>query len=119
MKKLLLPLLFLLGPLVSHAQHNLQGLWNTGKENTVVHVVQEDGGFVGKVASSDNSRAVVGKVVLKDIKPNGDHYTGQLFVVQQNKWFDVSLRPSASTLQLVVSAGLNQKKVEWARVGGG
>ena len=98
------------------AQSEIEGVWNTGRYNTLVGIQQEKSEWVGKIKSSDNERAVIGKIILKELNKVGKTWTGQLFVAKRQKWFDVELVPDETTMDLVISAGFSKRRVEWLRI---
>ncbi len=100
---------------LSYSQ-TIAGVWSTGKENTTIQVLQEGGEWVGKIKSSDNDQATIGKVILKDLEKQGNIWTGKLYVIKKQKWVDVKISPFESKLELLVSAGSSKKKVEWKKV---
>jgi uncharacterized protein (DUF2147 family) len=108
--------IFLLMSISVSAQEAIQGLWNTGRENTKIEILQNNGAWTGKIASSDNEKVIIGKVILKDmIKQNGK-WKGKLFDVQRQKWFDVEITINGPKLDLLVSAGFVKKNVQWSKV---
>ncbi len=115
MKNLVLTLFSVLMCLLSYSQ-NIEGLWSTGKENTNITILNEGGELVGKIESSDNRKAPIGEVILKDLVKEGDSWKGKLFVIKKQRWVDVTISPYKSKLELLVSAGFSRKKVEWEKV---
>lgn len=115
MGNIVVTLTLFLGIISSNSQP-LAGLWNTGKENTIVEISEENGEFLGKIKSSDNEKAIAGNVILKDLLKTNDGWRGRLFVPKRQKWLDVKIAPSEARLDLVVSAGFIEKEVQWLRV---
>ncbi len=100
----------------SFAQSPLTGIWDTGNENTQVEVIEEKGKVIGKILSSDYSKAVVGSLVLKDLKRSKDSWTGQIYSAKRGKWYDVQIVPHSRLLELEISVGIFSKSVEWRKI---
>ena len=98
-----------------NAQSKIEGVWNSGRDNTDIEILEENGEWVGKIKSSDNEKAILGKVILKDLEKQGDKWVGQLFVIRQKKWVDVTITPKENNLDLIVSAGFRKKEVQWLK----
>ena len=98
-----------------NGQSDIEGVWNTGRDNTLIDIQLEKSEWVGKIKSSDNERAVIGKIILKELNKEGKKWKGQLFVAKRQKWFDVELAPDGTTMKLVISAGFSKRNVEWLR----
>lgn len=92
------------------------GLWNTGKDNTIVEISEVNGEFLGKIKSSDNEKAAAGNVILKDVRKTSDGWRGKLFVPKKQKWYDVQITPNETKLDLTVTAGFFEKEVQWSKV---
>jgi hypothetical protein len=45
----------------TNAQQNLDGVWNTGKENTSIEIKNRE----GEIYSSENKKATKGKLMIK------------------------------------------------------
>ena len=99
-----------------NAQQPIEGIWDSGTENTKVEISQNNGEWVGKIISSDNEKATIGKVILKDLKKQNVIWKGELFVVKRQKWADVEILPNGTKLDLIVSAGPSSRKVQWSKV---
>ena len=115
MKALYVGILLLIYFSVS-AQEAIQGLWQTGRENTKIEISQNNGEWVGKIKSSDNEKVTIGKVILKDLIKQNDKWKGKLFVVKRQKWYDVVITPNETKLDLTVTAGFFEKEVQWSKV---
>ena len=101
---------------VGNAQQSIEGIWDTGTENTKIKISQNNGEWVGKIISSDNEKVTIGKVILKDLNKQNEIWKGKLFVVKRQKWTDVEIIPKGAKLNLIVSAGFSSKKVQWSKV---
>lgn len=109
-------LLFILGLLLTsisvHAQQSIDGVWNTGKENTTIEIKNE----IGKIYSSDNQKATEGKIMIKEIKKTGNSYKGKLYIIKKNRWVDAEFMPNGNSLSVTVSAGWQSKTLKWTKV---
>ena len=115
-KSLVLILLLVTTSLV-HAQSRspLDGIWNTGQQNTNVEIIYNEGIASGRIVSSDNEKVKIGLVMLKDLKKTGDAWQGKIFSLKRKKWFDVQIRPTGDRLNLKISSGFYSKTVEWLK----
>ncbi len=103
----------------THAQESLKGVWNTGEDNTLIEIIEEDGAYAGKVTASDKTEAKIGAKILQDVALYKGEWKGKLYSAKKSKWFDVILNEEDNTLFLKVKAGLATKTVEWTREMGG
>ena len=103
----------LISSLSMSAQQSIAGTWNTGKENTKIEITEVDGLYQGKIISSDNEQAKIGKLLLKDIKSVRKGYKGKLFAAKKGEWMDAELKEKDNKLSITVSAGFMSKTVEW------
>lgn len=108
-------LVMALATVTTMAQQPIEGLWNTGNENTVVEIKEVQGVLEGKIYSSDNKDAQVGKLLVKELQRKGDFYNGKLYAIKRGQWVDATFTPGSKTLQIVASAGMRSKTVEWKR----
>jgi uncharacterized protein (DUF2147 family) len=98
------------------AQSSIQGIWNTGKDNSLVEIVQQTKGhWVGKLKSSDRAQAKVGRVILKDLKKKTNYWTGKIYVARKQKWYNVKLLRKSDLLEVQVSVGIFSKTLEWTK----
>lgn len=98
-----------------NAQQAPAGIWNTGKENTKIEIAEVNGVYEGKIVSSDNAKAKIGKQLLKDIKLVDGEWKGKLFAAKRGKWMDAVLKEQGNQLLITVQAGLMSKTIEWAK----
>lgn len=115
MKKLSVLICILFATLSMNAQQSIAGIWNTGKENTKIEISEVDGLYQGKIVSSDNEKAQIGKLLLKDIKAVRKGYKGKLFAAQRGEWMDAVLKEKGNQLSITVSAGFMSKTIEWVK----
>lgn len=105
---------FLLATTVTmNAQQSIVGIWNTGKENTKIEIAEVDGLYQGKIISSENKEAPVGKLLLKDVKAVRKGYKGKLFAAKKGEWMDADIKEKNGELSITVSAGFMSKTLEW------
>ena len=97
------------------AQSDLEGIWETGEDNTKIEIGQLNGHLKGKIKSSDNGKATIGKVILKDLKKDGFNWTGQIYAARRGKWYNVEITPNQRILELEISAGIFSKSIVWKR----
>ena len=107
-------LLTLFISLTAFSQNEIVGTWDTGRENSIVEIYEDNGELFGKIISSDRAE-VVGKINLKNLQNKGDHWEGELFVFKRRSWYDVSIHEENDTLYLVISVGFFEKEIEWPK----
>ncbi|MEM7104455.1 MAG: hypothetical protein AAF502_15065 [Bacteroidota bacterium] len=113
--KIVLILGILCSTLTMNAQQSLNGIWNTGKENTKIEISEVDGVLEGKIFSSDNPNVKIGKVLLKDIKSVKGEWQGKLFAAKKEKWMDTVIKENGNQLLITVKAGIMRKTLEWTK----
>ncbi|MEO1484954.1 MAG: hypothetical protein AAFU57_04350 [Bacteroidota bacterium] len=114
MKNLLILAIFF-GTLSINAQETIEGLWNTGKENTIVEIKKNNDSYEGVIVSSENSKAPVGKKLIKDVVETNEGYTGKLYAAKKDKWMDANFVVKEEILVLEVGSGLRKKSIEWEK----
>ena len=114
MKKLILAIILLFS-FSTQAQSSLNGLWDTGEDNTTIEVSEKNNQWVGLVKNSD-TKEDIGILILKDLKKDGDKSTGKIYAPKRKKWYDVDITAKKNNLNLKVNAGLFSKSLEWKRV---
>ncbi|GAA3509949.1 hypothetical protein GCM10022393_23640 [Aquimarina addita] len=100
------------------SQYTLQGIWNSGKDNTMIEVTESNGTIVGKIKSSDKKDIELGKVILKDLKKEDNTWVGSIYAHQRKEWYDVEISPQDNVLQLKVSVGFLSKTLIWKKTKG-
>jgi uncharacterized protein (DUF2147 family) len=115
MKHITILFLLILCTAFAKAQ-SIEGLWNTGKENTIIKIQKADQQFAGIIHSSDNSNAPIGTPLMKDMVEKGDYYKGKIYVIRMKKWFDAEFRRSGETMLVKVYTGIKTNTVEWKLV---
>jgi uncharacterized protein (DUF2147 family) len=98
------------------AQTNLTGVWKTGEENTKIKLYKHKSGFIyGKILSSDNSKAKIGKVIIKNVKYENGKWTGKLYSPKRNTWYKAQFTPSKSKLKIKLFVGWTTKTIQWKK----
>jgi hypothetical protein len=97
-------------------QASLNGVWATGEDNTKIEILEVDGQISGKIKSSNNEKAKIGKVILKDLNKKGGKCTGRIFAAKRGEWYDVKITPNKDVLEIKISVGLLSRSVEWKKV---
>jgi uncharacterized protein (DUF2147 family) len=118
MKNIVLGIAFvILAPFYAQSQSPLEGKWDTGKENTIVEILEEENELTGRIVSSGNEKVKIGTIMLKDLSKNEDTWTGKVYSLKKKEWFDVEIKPNGSVLDLKVSNGFLSKSIKWKRTG--
>ena len=115
MKKISVLICVLFSTLSMYAQQSIAGIWDTGKDNTKIEITQANDLYEGKIVASDNSKAPIGKLLIKEIKSIDGEWHGKLFAAKKGKWMDAVLKEEGQQLFITVKAGLMSKTIEWAK----
>ncbi|AZQ60789.1 DUF2147 domain-containing protein [Flammeovirga pectinis] len=115
MKNLILIMLTLCS-LSAMGQSKLNGIWNTGDENTKIEISESNGELVGNIKSSDNTKAKVGTPMLKDFVKEGTNWKAKIYAAKKQKWYDATVTPKGDVLKIEISVGFLSKTLEWKRV---
>lgn len=113
--RILLMLCILLSSLTMNAQQSIAGIWNTGNDNTKIEITKANDVYEGKIVSSDNAKAKIGKQLLKEVKSVDGEWKGKLFAAKRGKWMDAVLEEKGNQLQVTVKAGWMSKTLEWRK----
>lgn len=114
MKSIAVLFVLFFGAITINAQ-SIEGLWNTGNENTIVKISKVNSSYQGKIHSSENPKAKKGIVLVKDIVKSGNIYNGKIYVAKRNKWLAAKFEPKNEKLYVTVSAPFGSKKVTWTK----
>ena len=117
MKILITTILFSLMTFSLSAQEMVTGIWLTGEENTKIETYQKDDLWYGKIVSSDNPKAKIGKDILKDFVKIDGEWKGSLYAAKKDRLLNAVIIPSEEQLNITVSAGLFKKNLSWEKVG--
>jgi len=94
-------------------QCNFIGAWDTKEDNTIIVISESDSNILGKIESSDNPKAAVGKVILKDLKPNGNSWKGTIYAARRKQWYDAVITLKGNVLEIEIQVGFFSKTIEW------
>ena len=109
MKNVLLFVGVLLTSVSMNAQQSIEGLWNTGQDQTKIEIKNSE----GKIHSSENAKASVGKLIVKDLSYTNNTYVGKLYLIRKNRWVDASFVRKEHQLIISISAGFQKKTIVW------
>lgn len=113
--KILIVVLSLLYIFQNSNESNIIGTWNTLEDNTKVQILEQNGKLIGKIKSSDNTKAQVGRLILKDLIKNGNSWSGKIFAVKKNEWYDVEITSKKNNLNLKIQVGFLHKNLTWEK----
>jgi len=113
--KILIVVLSLLYIFQNPNENNIIGTWNTLEDNTKVQISEQNGILIGKIKSSDNTKAQVGRLILKDLIKNGNSWSGKIFAVKKNEWYDVEITSKKDALNLKIQVGFLYKNLTWEK----
>jgi uncharacterized protein (DUF2147 family) len=113
--KILIVALSLLYIFQNSNENNIIGTWNTLEDNTRVQILEQNGILIGKIKSSDNTKAQVGRLILKDLTKNGNSWSGKIFAVKKNECYDVEITSKKNTLNLKIQVGFLHKNLTWEK----
>ena len=116
MKTLGLTLVLLFASLSLSAQEAIDGIWNTGNENTLVEIKQADDLRFGEVVASDNAEAKLGAKLIKEIEIKGKEWKGKIYNRKKQKWYDATFKAEEEKLLITVKSGMLKKTIEWVKV---
>ena len=97
------------------AQEFPKGIWLTGEEGTKIETYQKEGAWYGKIVSSDNPKAKIGKDILQEFKLKDGQWQGKLFAAKRGKILDAIIEPTQGVLNIKVSAGFFSKELAWKK----
>jgi len=115
MKRLTIIILFIFSISFLFAQDFPKGIWLTGEENTKIETYQKEGAWFGKIVSSDNPKAKIGKDILQEFKFIDKQWQGKLFAAKRGKILDAIIEPTQEALNITVSAGFFSKELAWKK----
>jgi len=97
----------------AHGQDMTENTWLTGEGNTKVQTYQKDGKWYGKLVSSDNPKAPIGKDVLMGFVKKEGVWQGKVFAVKRNEVLNGVIEPHDHKLLIEVSVGFFSRVVQW------
>ena len=101
--------------MTSFAQSEVAGEWIVGEKNTVVKIEQHDGIYTGKIISSDNPNAEIGKLMVKELKEKKGSWKGKIYSPKRKEWYDAKFVPKGNQLNLKMKVGFFSKTIEWTK----
>jgi len=113
--KILIVLFSLFTIFQNSPEHSIVGTWNTLEDNTKIQIIEQKGMLNGRIKSSDNTKAQVGRLILKDLVKSGNAWTGKIFAVKRNEWYDVEVSSEKNRLKLKIKVGFVQKNLIWEK----
>ena len=99
----------------SNDEHNIVGTWNTLEDNTTIQILEQKGMLIGRIKSSDNTKAQVGRLILKDLIKSGNSWSGKIFAIKKNEWYDVEITSKKNGLNLKIQIGFIHKNLIWEK----
>ena len=99
----------------AQSQSEVAGDWVVGKQNTVIKIEQNDGIYCGTIISSDNPKAEIGKLMVKDLKLKKGKWKGKTYSPKPKEWYDAEFIPKENTLDVKIKVGFFSKTIEWVR----
>ena len=100
----------------SYSQVAIDGTWATEEENTIIETYEKDDGWYGKIISSDNPKAKIGKDILIGFVEEKGEWKGKLFAAKRGKTLDAKINPTENELVIIVTAGFFTKMLNWEKV---
>jgi uncharacterized protein (DUF2147 family) len=113
--KILIVLLSLFTIFQNPPEHIIIGTWNTLEDNTTIQIIEQKGILFGRIKASDNTKAQVGRLILKDLVKSGNEWTGKIFAVKKNEWYDVEITSEKNRLKLKIQVGFVHKNLIWEK----
>jgi uncharacterized protein (DUF2147 family) len=99
----------------SFAQAAVAGAWVVGKQNTVVKIEQNNGIYSGTIISSDNPKAKIGKLMVKDLNEKNGKWKGKTYSPKRKEWYDAAFIPKKNALDIKIKVGFFSKTIAWIR----
>jgi uncharacterized protein (DUF2147 family) len=97
----------------SSAQQSIEGLWETGKEESIIDISLSSEQLIGKIKSSNNKKAEIGKIILKELRKEGNKWVGKIYAAKRKKWYHVEIISKEDVLELKIGSGLMSKSLQW------
>ena len=97
-------------------QSNLTGTWDTGEDNTIIEITEIEDKPTGKIKSSDNPKAKIGNVILKEVNKNGRIWKGKIYAAKRQEWYDAEITQKGDVLEIEISVGFFSKTLEWNKI---
>jgi len=98
-----------------YGQSNISGTYVLGEKNTVVKIEQDGAVYNGKIMSSDNAKAKIGTLMVKDIKETKGKWKGKVYSPKRKEWYDAEFKPNDTALDVTIKKGFFSKTVTWTK----
>jgi uncharacterized protein (DUF2147 family) len=115
MKVLTTLFLLMFSIVYTSAQQSLEGLWKTGKEETIIEIYFSNEQLIGKIKFSNNKEVDVGKIILKDLRSEENKWVGKIYAIKRKEWYSVEIISKEEVLELKISSGLISKSLQWKK----
>lgn len=100
----------------AQSQSDITGEWAVGKQNTVVKIQQQNEVYSGKIISSDNPKAKIGKLMIKGLKLKKGKWRGKIYAPRRSEWYDAEFIPNEKSIEIKIKAGFFSKTIEWTKL---
>ena len=114
MKNLVLLIVMFFTTISMNAQ-SLAGVWNTGEDYTKIEISEDNGVYNGKIHYSDNAKAKIGNLILKDVKFSNGKGEGKIYAAKKRKWYDAILEENGNKLNITIKVGFMSKTLTWEK----
>ncbi len=115
MKQIIITILMLFSMVSIKAQQSIEGLWDTGQENSKIEIKEVDGVLQGFLFSSDNVNAPLGKVMIKELQKDGNNYKGKLYSIKRKQWLEAMFIRQKEELIITISVAWQTKTLTWKK----
>jgi uncharacterized protein (DUF2147 family) len=110
------PLLLALTSLVAYSSNsiNLDGLWNTHKDNTYVEIKSTSSKIEGRIERTSHDNVSIGSLIIKDVKrvsPNS--FTGTIYSFKYQRWFPAKMTRNQDVLIIQINTKIKTTTMEW------
>jgi uncharacterized protein (DUF2147 family) len=99
----------------AQSQSDIAGEYVVGEQNTIVKIEPQEDVFSGKITSSDNPKAKIGNLMVKELKQTKGKWKGKVYSPKRKEWFDAEFIPKKNTLDVKIEVGFFSKTMEWTR----
>jgi uncharacterized protein (DUF2147 family) len=94
---------------------DVDGEYTLGERNTVVKIEKQNEVYSGKIISSDNPKAKIGKLIIKDLKLKKGKWRGKIYAPKRKEWYDAEFTPKENSLEITIKVGFMSKTINWKR----
>lgn len=102
--------------LTAFSQSSIEGSWSTGVDSVVIDIYPASDHWEGKVISSDNAKAELGKIVLKNLVKVDEHWEGEFYIPPLGSWLDAKLIPNDQEMEVTAYAWFISKTKMWTKI---